>query len=216
MSAPVKLAVYDFDGTLIRGDSIVAYLRFAMKRGCLSPFSFLKAAFAGLMNSLGLWTPGKAKAWALRFWQKLPKDKREALDRDFAETLLGRIRPGGLCQMVQDQAAGRTVLLLSASTDNYMLPLSERLGADGLICTRISDLPEGNCRGYAKVERLKEWLTERGWEADLSASAAYADSLSDEPILALVGHPVLVDPKPEVLKQLGSRFPSVHWPDPEE
>ncbi len=216
MSAPVVLAVYDFDGTLIRGDSITAYLRFAFRRGLLSLSALAGAGLNGLMNRLGLRSPGEAKARALQFLKKLPPEKQAALDQDFAEALLRRLRPEGLCQMAQDQAAGRYILLLSASTDNYMLPLSRRLGADGLICTRLADLPAGNCRGAAKAERLNAWLREQGLEADFPASAAYGDSLSDEPVLSLVGHPVLVNPKRSVLRKLKGRFSTVYWPDRKE
>ena len=34
---PVSLALFDFDGTLIPGDSVAYYLRFARNEGCPSP-----------------------------------------------------------------------------------------------------------------------------------------------------------------------------------
>lgn len=213
MNAPVVLAVYDFDGTMIPGDSIVAYLRFAFRRGCLSLPALIRAGMSGLMSRFGLISPGEAKARALRFHSALAPEKSAGLDSDFAEILLKRLRPDALTRMAGDNAAGRRIVLLSASTDNYMHPLAERLGVDALICTRLDDLPEGNCRGAAKAERLNAWLKKQGLEADFPASAAYGDSLSDEPVLALMGHPVLVNPKRRALRKLKDRFPVEHWPD---
>ena len=46
MSPAVPLAVYDFDGTVIKGDSIVAYLRFAHARGQISTAALLRAGAA--------------------------------------------------------------------------------------------------------------------------------------------------------------------------
>ena len=211
MSAGTALAIYDFDGTLIAGDSIVAYLRFARSRGVMPLHGLLAAALDGLRCRLGRLSPGEAKSRALRFREKLTAEEQTALDGDFAELLFSRLRPGAICQMAQDQAAGRFILLLSASTDNYMLPFSRRLGADGLICTRIAGLPEDNCRGEAKVGRLKAWLAENRMTPDFPASAAYGDSEGDAAVLALVGHPALVNPSRRTAQRLKGRFPVIHW-----
>ena len=125
MSAGTALAIYDFDGTLIAGDSIVAYLRFARSRGVMPLHGLLAAALDGLRCRLGRLSPGEAKHRALRFREKLTAEEQTALDGDFAELLFSRLRPGAICQMAQDQAAGRFILLLSASTDNYMVPFPD-------------------------------------------------------------------------------------------
>ena len=213
MSGGTPLAIYDFDGTMISGDSIVAYLRFAHARKALTLRELCAAAAAGLLSRLGLLSAGEAKRRALRFLERLTPEARAALDRDFAELLLRRLRPDAICQMAQDQAAGRLILLLSASTENYMAPLAGRIGVGGLICTRIAELPEGNCRGEAKVRRLRAWLDENGITPDFPASAAYGDSAGDAPVLALTGHPTLVNPTRRALRKLKGRFPTVHWSD---
>ena len=55
MSAGTALAIYDFDGTLIAGDSIVAYLRFARFRGGtdrnMSFLVFTKGRFCDIIFS---------------------------------------------------------------------------------------------------------------------------------------------------------------------
>ena len=216
MNAAVPLAVYDFDGTMIRGDSIVDYLRFAYARGQISPGTLLRAAMDGLCNRLGLISAGKAKYNALRFRDRLTAEAQNELDLAFAEQLFARVRPDALRQISQDRADGRLIVLLSASTDNYMLPLSRHLGVDALICTRIDDLPDGNCRGTAKVARLQAWLTENSITPDYPASAAYGDSISDESILALVGHPAAVNPTARTLRRFQSRFPVLRWSDKDQ
>ena len=140
MSGGTPLAIYDFDGTMISGDSIVAYLRFAHARKALTLRELCAAAAAGLLSRLGLLSAGEAKRRALRFLERLTPEAQTALDRDFAELLLRRLRPDAICQMAQDQAAGRLILLLSASTENYMAPLAGRIGVGGLICTRSNHI----------------------------------------------------------------------------
>ena len=53
-----------------------------------------------------------------------------------------------------------------------------------------------------KVERLRHWLGDQ----DLGGSALqratfYSDSVNDLPLLRAVGHPVAVDPDPELARQ---------------
>ena len=213
MSPAVPLAVYDFDGTVIKGDSIVAYLRFAHARGYITPAALLGAAMNGLYSRLHLLSAGEAKYRALRFRERMTTEARNELDLAFAEELFTRVRPGALAQIARDRTAERLIILLSASTDNYMHPLADRLGVDKLICTRLDELPDGNCRGAAKVRRLQMWLSENGITPDFPASAAYGDSLSDEPVLALVGHPAVVNPTARVQKRFQNRFPVLRWPD---
>ena len=207
------LAVYDFDGTMIRGDSIVAYLAFAVRRGCLSPFGLAAAAGWGLAQRLGAADAAKAKARALRFRKRMTPEQRRALDEAFAERLFHRVRPAALLRMAADQAAGRYMVLLSASTDHYMEPLNRLLGFDLLVCTRERDLdrPEGNCRGAVKADRLKAALSEQGVTADWADSWAYGDSAGDAAVLELVGHPVLVCPGRAARNKLAGRFPVEDW-----
>ena len=46
-----------------------------------------------------------------------------------------------------------------------------------------------------KVVRMQQWLGERGWDwGSFEKSWFYSDSLNDLPLLAMVQHPVAVDP----------------------
>ena len=76
MSPAVPLAVYDFDGTVIKGDSIVAYLRFAHARGYITPAALLGAAMNGLYSRLHLLSAGEAKYRALRFRECMTAEAR--------------------------------------------------------------------------------------------------------------------------------------------
>ena len=85
------------------------------------------------------------------------------------------------------------------------------IGVDQLICTRLSDLPDGNCRGRVKAERLHAWLDASGIVPDFTASAAYADSASDAPVLDLVVSPRLIDPSARTRRRLAGRYPILRW-----
>lgn len=52
-----------------------------------------------------------------------------------------------------------------------------------------------NCKGEEKVRRLKEYLQEHNIEVDYKNSYMFSDSLSDKPLLDLVGNAYLINYK---------------------
>lgn len=198
------LALFDFDGTLIRGDSIVPYLCRAHAQGDASLGDLMAAATGYFLFRLHLRTAEEAKTRALQFRRRLSPARRDALDGGFArEYLLPRLYPAGKECLLAHAQAGRRVALVSASPDNYMRYVAAALGVD-LICTRI--LPDGcadvNCSGQEKVRRLRAYVAQHAWTVDWQASYAYGDSRSDMPMLRLCGHGYAVNPKRALRKAM--------------
>ena len=198
------LAVFDFDGTVIRGDSVVALLLFARKRGALSRRGLLRAALAGAAYRIGCMDALTAKRKSHDFLAAMPAAERNRLLQDFARSLAGRVYPPALRQIEVHRAAGDIVVLCSASCQCYMRYVAPLLLADVLLCTP-SDA-EGrtvgpNCCGEEKVCRLQDWMRENGIPSDAPLTA-YGDSRSDAPILRMSQHPVLVNAKRGLRKAL--------------
>ena len=61
------LALFDFDGTLIPGDSIVSFVRFARKKGVLSRREYAGILLCTVKYLLGSLTDGEMKTRSLRF-----------------------------------------------------------------------------------------------------------------------------------------------------
>ena len=59
--------------------------------------------------------------------------------------------------------------------------------------------------GEARAAWLRRHAADRG--VDLSRSYAYGDSYSDRPLLEAVGHPVAVNPDPQLYRHAKSQ----HW-----
>ena len=213
MPALRPLALFDFDGTLIPGDSIVALVRYARKRKVMSLRDFLGAALAAVGYGLGLVSAEKSKNAALRFRMKLTESERDALDRNFAtECLLPIVYPQGKACLERHRAEGRLLMLVTASTENYMRYAAEAMGFPVLLATPL--LPDGtvgeNCKGEEKVRRIRDWLEAQGMEADFAGSWAYGDSKSDLPMLRLCGHPVQVNPK-KALRKAAPEMAAEEW-----
>lgn len=96
------------------------------------------------------------------------------------------------------QAAGHAVVLVSASADAIVRPIARILGADAVIATRLEAV-DGRYTGEitfydygeAKPEAVRAMAKDNGWS--LEHSWAYSDSITDEPLLRVVGHPVTVN-----------------------
>ena len=213
MKEKQSFAFFDFDGTLIPGDSIAAFVPYARKRGFMPRREYFRALLAGLGYLLGFISAADSKNAALRFRMALSQPDREALDRDFVrDCLLPRVYPeAGKCMETHRQA-GREPVLVTASTENYMRIVAGALGVSVLLATPLQ--PDGtigeNCRGEEKTRRIREWLREAGREADFAASYAYGDSKSDLPMLLLCGHPVQVNPK-KALRKAAPDMEKVLW-----
>ena len=219
-------ALFDFDGTLIRGDSIALLCGYAARRGLARPGQTLAALGAAVLYGLKLWPAVRSKEQALAFLRGKTLAQVEAIAQDFCrEVLAPRLRPQGLAEIAAHRAAGHEVLLITASSTFYLLPLQSVLGVDAIIGTRF-DLDEQrgftgrvcgeNCRGVQKPLRLAEYLAARGDRLEYATSAAYGDSRGDLPMLRLCADKVGVNPRRRLWRALrtleGAR--RVRWAEP--
>ena len=206
------LALFDFDGTLISGDSIVFYTRFARKKGWMRWSEYVKAGLHAVGYLLGRENEEQSKNHALAFRRRMTEADRAALDRAFADWLLRRVYPAARGCMEAHRQAGRTLLLVTASPACYMDIVGESLGFDAVLATPMTDgaAVHHNCKGEEKVRRVRQWLETTGIEADFSDSYAYGDSKSDLPMLRLCGHPTLVNPKKSLTKAAPD-LPRAKW-----
>jgi len=210
---PVKLAVFDFDGTLIKGDTIIPYLKLARHLKALPLSRFLGILCKAPLYALGLLSDTAYKTYAMAFYAGLSGERQVALDRVFVdEWVLPRLYRQGRAAMEGKKAEGYHVVILSASTENYMQYAAHALQADGLICTKLNEKAEVilNCKGENKPLLLQKYLKEKELEVDWEASCAYGDSKSDVPVLQMVGNPIIVNGKRK-LKKAAPHFPQVNW-----
>lgn len=117
---------------------------------------------------------------------------------------LPRAAFSGIIDMMKKlKSEGYKIYLISASPEFYLNELYNIKEVDVIIGTRFS-FNEGkferkmvgeNCKGEEKVRRLKEYLQENNIEVDYKNSYMFSDSLSDKPLLDLVGNGYLINYK---------------------
>ena len=206
-----KYALFDFDDTLIRGDSIVKMCLFAFRRGLIAPWELVKITGLSVLYLCGLTTAQKSKEAAMHFLSGKSETEVEKLAEEFCEkVLLPRLYQDGVKELKEKAESGCEVWLISASPAFYLQPLMKHLPITGVIGTRMhvlngmytGQMAGENCRGVEKPLRLAEVLASRGDMLDYSQSCAYGDSAGDAPMLALCANKVAVNPKKKLLKAL--------------
>lgn len=206
-------ALFDFDGTLRGGDSIVALCWYAHQRGLCATGDLLKGMAYAVGYGLRLCSAAKAKAAAMGWLKGRLLSEMDALAQQFClNVLVPQMYPQGLEALRNEKARGATVLLITASPSFYLEPLKSMLGIDDVIGTRMAldererftgDVCGDNCRGVQKPLRLAEYLAAKGDRLDYASSSAYGDSYSDLPMMALCSQKVAVNPKRRLMRALG-------------
>jgi HAD superfamily hydrolase (TIGR01490 family) len=161
---PAVLAVFDFDGTITRGDTLLPFLRFCNPDGFVLRAARALPALAGF--ALRLLSRDAAKEAVLRvFLGGASRSQLERRGESFArERLPGMVRPEAQERLVWHKARGHRCVLLTASPDVYAEPWARAAGFDDVLATRLQYDERGgftgrfdgaNCRGEEKLRRLE-------------------------------------------------------------
>lgn len=191
-----KIAFFDFDDTLIHGDSIAYLLKYWIKKKPLSIFNFIKVGWYYIGHKIGNQPINKTKS-ALLFPLK-HMDEAE-LEQFFKNQIEPMYYPNVVQELIEKKQQGYLVYIVSASVEAY-LRFCE-LPADVIMGTRV-EIIEGkythkmvgnNCKNEEKVIRINKDLNQKGIKIDYENSFAYSDSLHDVPMLRLVKNRVKIN-----------------------
>ncbi|MDZ5013760.1 HAD-IB family hydrolase [Clostridium perfringens] len=200
-----KLAIFDVDFTLTSKETLLQLFKFLIKEDKKNLRFLPRAAFSGLMYGLKFYDEKKVKQSFLKFIDGLEeKDLKILVKKYYDEVLSKIIYKDSIDMMKKLKSEGYKIYLISASPEFYLNELYNIKEVDIIIGTRFS-FNEGkferkmvgeNCKGEEKVRRLKEYLQEHNIEeVDYKNSYMFSDSLSDKPLLDLVGNGYLINYK---------------------
>ena len=172
-----------------------------------------------LFNVIGETLPSMALArQAVTLAKGRPRASMAAAAADVADELCALVQPFAETAFATHRAAGRPIVLATTSPYDLVKPFADRLGLDDVVATRYGVSPDGTYDGTldgpfvwsaGKLAAITEWADRNG--VDLAESYAYSDSVYDTPMLAAVGHPVVVNPDPRmVLVAAARRWPTLN------
>ncbi|TMJ17374.1 MAG: HAD-IB family hydrolase [Alphaproteobacteria bacterium] len=188
------LAIYDMDKTVTRRPTYGAFMAFAVSR--LAPWRALLApAVAGtsLAYLARLIDRGRLKELNFRLLiGRVAPERLERVVEAFADRQLEtNIMPGARARIAEDKAAGRRLVLATASYRLYAAAIARRLGFDDVIATDVEYDVHGrtvaridgvNCYGLGKLDMIEAWLQQQGLEREALHIRFYSDHVSDAPV----------------------------------
>jgi len=201
--APRSAAFFDLDRTLISGSSTFTFGVAAWRASLLGSRRMTGDAVRALSFRLFGASDERSASTRDRLLDAIrdvPEEDLAALNGVILPRLVEQVRPESHELIEMHRAAGREQWIVSASAQGIVEPLAHAIGMTGGIGTRIAvrdgvftgELDGPFVYGEGKVEAIRTIARERHY--DLERCYAYSDSISDRPMLELVGHPVAVNP----------------------
>lgn len=190
------LAIYDMDKTVTRRPTFGLFLAHCVRE--IAPWRVILLPFVGLTlipYALKLVDRGRLKEWNYRLLVGRPTPERlEPVVRSFADRQLEtNILAGARTRIAEDKAAGRRLVLATASYRLYAAAIAERLGFDDVIATDtlpdrkgriVAKIDGANCYGLGKLDMIEAWLQREGLERKAVHIRFYSDHVSDAPVHA--------------------------------
>ncbi|HXP58682.1 MAG TPA: HAD family hydrolase [Streptosporangiaceae bacterium] len=210
-------AFFDLDKTLLSRSSTLAFSRPFYEHGLISRTAMLRGILAQAVfqrAGAGQLRMERIRDQASRLCQGWPAEGVRAIVRDNLETIIvPHLYDEARDLVAGHRAAGRDIIVVSASGHEVVDPIGALLGADTVIATEMV-IADGRYTGdvafyafgEAKAARIRELALERGYR--LADCYAYSDSITDVPMLATVGHPTAVNPDRALRREAARRG----WP----
>jgi len=205
-----QAAFFDLDKTVIAKAAMLALGPRLHQEGLLNRWMVGRALWGQLVfRYLGAdeGRMQKMRETALRAASGWEKERISQLVEEALTEVIDPLVYAEALELIEShQEQGHRVYLVSASPEEIVMPLARHVGVDAAIATRARVDPSGRYTGevefYAAGEGKVEAITaEAGrFGLDLANSYAYSDSVTDIPMLELVGNPVAVNPDRGLLK----------------
>lgn len=204
MSTIEKLAIFDVDYTLTSRETLRQFYYYSLKRYPKNIIYAPRAIVSGLLFVMKIFDEKRTKEAFLKFIHGMDSEKMDELIKDFYENRFKNILYKDGIEMIRKlKSEGYKIYLISASPEFYLNELYEMKEIDKIIGTKFKKdetsytrfMDGVNCKGEEKINRLMASLKEDNIEVDFKESYMFSDSLSDLPLLKLVGKPYLINYK---------------------
>ena len=203
------------DKTLISENSGTLYAKYRYERGEMTGWEMVKGLGAYLRYKAGLLDIDR---WTKEMMSDFQGQSEVGLAREankwFKEMVVQTLYPEAVELVEEHKSAGHVVAIVSGATRFVVKPLAEHLGIRHFLYTRL-EVEQGRftgrviepiCFEEGKIYWLQQLIEDQG--VDLAKSYFYTDSITDLPLLDLVGHPVITNPDPFLYRTAVRR----RWP----
>lgn len=203
--AQLKLALFDLDHTLLPIDSDYSWGVFTQEIGWTDPVLFTRRNEEFYEHykagTLDIHDYVRFATEAVRL--RGPVQARAAHDRFMEAVIHPAIRPEALALVRRHEAAGDTLVMVTATNEFITAPIARAFGVPELIAVQLERGADGWITGEivgvpsareGKVQRVAQWLQAKGLDWGEVEATFYSDSINDLALLEKVQHPVATNP----------------------
>jgi HAD superfamily hydrolase (TIGR01490 family) len=214
-------AFFDLDKTVIATSSTLAFGRPFFHGGLINRRAILKASYAQFVYLIAGADADQMDRMRDQITAMCAGWDVQQVNDIVAETLFDIVDPliydEAADLIEQHRAAGRDIVIVSSSGEEVVAPVGAMVGADRVVATRMV-VEDGRYTGeiafYAygenKAAAIRELSASHGY--DLAESYAYSDSVTDLPMLEVVGHATAVNPDRALRRAAVERgWPVLHF-----
>ena len=211
-------AFYDLDGTLCSSNIVHAYAFYARNQPSIFG-SLLKTA--SIVASIPFFAAADAysrKLFNEIFYRRYRGESEDRLrllaEEMFREVVQPTIFKQAYEMLRQSREAGYRQVLVTGALDLLAEPVAQHLGMDAFVANELEyvggyatgAIKHPLMAGASKATWIRRFAEKEG--LDLEQCHAYSDSMSDYPMLAVVGKPSVINPD----RRLKSVARSFDWP----
>ena len=220
---PRQVAVFDYDGTCIDGQSGSLISQWLLRNGYLPPSTVVGLAWWGFRYKFHL-PYRQERSRELIFNALRSRDAKEIhgiMARFHAEVLEGEYRQRAIEEIARRKEEGCATIIVSATFEDIASEAAHYLGTDGFVATKMERLSddyytgrvEGDVvAGKAKVDAVRGWADEHLGPGAWELAYAYGDHHSDIELLGAAREPMAVSPGPTLKKEAHRRgWPITNW-----
>lgn len=210
-------AFFDLDKTVIAKSSTLAFSRPFFAQGLLNRRAVLKSSYAQFLFQLSGADHDQVDRMRAHLTDMCTGWDVEQVKSIVGETLHDIVTPLVFAEaadlIASHKLCGRDVVVVSASGAEIVGPIARALGATHAMATQMV-VEDGKytgevafyCYGDGKAEAIRELAKREGYA--LEHCYAYSDSITDLPMLEMVGHPAVVNADRTLRKEAAARG----WP----
>lgn len=191
-----KVALYDFDKTIVNCESIVELYKYAIKNKKIN-------IFKSLWNLALAYIKSKVNSDFEIMKNQMVSVIKYLTEDDLQDFVTNYLYPKFFFKEFEDEFSSydeyTIKILCSASATNYLIYVGKLFTFDYIIGTDLDNdykLYRGNNKKDTKVKNIKEILERDGYEIDYENSLAYSDSYKDDKyMLRMVKNRFLINSK---------------------
>ena len=187
-----KIAVFDFDGTIYKGDATKDFCWYFYRKKPLRSYYLLVQLTYWLLWRLKLLTTTQFKSTFIQFLNRANDEQITGLLNSFWEEKKSLVHANLVLEISHLKKEGVHIVVVSASPELFIKTFCLSLGVDTVLGSELKVLNNKyslliNCRGEEKLKRLKRTFP------DFELIAAYSDNKDDDVLLKTAKNGYWVD-----------------------